>query len=270
MPNQDRPNGWTERMQPVTHDYDHTTPTITRQPQGAAQDQGQASGAPAPNVAHAGGQMPQGQPNMTKGEKYWYDECMKARQMYDRVAPLAPYVDVIAYLDSNPEAVQVVMDHMNRTSQQGTYVPDPYANVPATRNTPAPQNNQPTVNRGSMNESEMRDRLYQANMEIIKQRGIPADEADRYIQFLMNPGNLQPDELFDMYATLQNKRSGNQPASNVVPQNQQGNGSPPAAARKGEVPPMSIAGINGENSDPRNENKQETGSSRIMMDANLL
>ena len=280
MSNDVRPEGWTDRMQPLPKDVgpapvyggDHGRMGDANQAAGQTVGQGQKS----PQGASQTGTNRD--PNeMTSGEKYWYDECMKSRKLYEQVAPLAPYVDVVNYLDSNPEAVELVVNHMQVKSQNQQFIDSQPKNSTYDTNV-GPRSNMPVNqqnNAGGMQSmnNDVAAQLRERHMDLIKERGIPADEADRYIQFLINPGSLEPSELFDMYATLRNGR-GNPVRSNGQPQNQnpnvqKDNRSSSYKEHPNEMPPMSVAGMNGGTTDPRKEQEVETKSrTRNVLDPN--
>lgn len=286
MSNQEHPEGWTERMQPLPNDQ---TPT----PQFGGVD-GSRMNAPAPQGGAPANTPPAGQPpvqtdpgdpttSMTQGEKYWYEQAMSSRELYSKVAPLAPFVDVITYLDANPAATELIMGHMRETSGQNPAGGEVNVNVDGQGNAGVQPNAGPsnvaTPQMGgnqSMN-SDMATELRKQHMEMLKKQGIPEHEADIYVQWLMNPGQLAPEDLFHMYKSLRAKNG--QPIGanpNPVPnQNQPAqHGSPQSPAATGavnpEIPPMSVAGMNGGTTDPRMEDEiKRRAQTRTYLDPNL-
>jgi hypothetical protein len=254
MTNQERPEGWTERMQPMD-DPNRSSVTTVAAPR--------ERGAQAPQ-APATEQPAQEQAEMTKGEAYWYAEALKSREAYQKVAPLAPYVDVIAYLDSNTDATRVLMEHMtnnNHGSQQGNEEMNNalHGNQQAPVQPVAPAGHQ-AQGVTSMNDT-LSQELKKQHMDLLKERGIPEYEADKYVQFLMNPDDLTPAELLDIYSGLRQSRGDPLISNGVVPQpttpqtteqpQAQSGQMPAPEARQSELPPMSVAGINGATEDPQ-------------------
>jgi len=281
MTNEGRPEGWTENMS-APNDKRANTPEIGGKfhpklnPQGAqatAEPTGQAAG---PNATPEGNQPTQG-----KGEKYWYDECMKARKQYETVAPLAPYVDVISYLDSNPQAVSLVMGHMkeaNPTVITENSDLDLAVNGPTTPVNAAVGGAEPQQPAGGLANADIANELRKQHADYIRDNGIPEHEADQYIKFLMSPGELKPNELFEMYSGLRESR-GEPISKNQMPNNNQPNPQPVTSNVAGpigqptEMPPMSVAGMSGieEANDPNKED-EITARARVrtILDPNMM
>lgn len=271
MSNQERPEGWTERMQPLPNE-NVPTPEFgghggQRMAPQATQDPAHGQAPTQTEDAPQGGAQGDPTEGMGSGERYWYDQAMQARENFQKVAPLAPYVDVITYLDANPAATQLVMEHM-RGETPGN-VPPENANP-----SPADQHGATTPNMGSNNtyqdqrntgagnsvSPDMASQLKAQHMEMLKTQGVPAHEADKYVQWLMNPGSLEPDDLFHMYKSLREKNNepvgqNNVPNQEQTPQSGQSQTPPATAGNQPEMPPMSVAGMNGGTTDPHSESE---------------
>lgn len=285
MINQERPEGWTDRMQPLPnenvptpefggHDGQRMAPQGTQAPAQAP------VATPDPNAPQEGAQ---GAPTdgMGSGERYWYEQAMKSREEFQKVAPLAPYVDVISYLDANPQATQLVMEHM-RGETPGQIPPENVTPEPVNQHgvtTPnMGSNNTHQVQRNAgANESmspDMASRLKAQHMDMLKEKGIPPHEADKYVQWLMNPGNLEPADLLHMYQSLREKQGEPVGQNNVPNQNQttqpgQSQPSPATAGNQPEMPPMSVAGMNGGTTDPHREAEiRQRAHTRNVLDPN--
>lgn len=285
MSSQERPEGWTDRMQPLNQD-------AVADPRGPAPEFGGAGGprmaAPqgagdgAPTGTPPQNQSPQGgaqEPQMTQGERYWYDQCMEARSQLRDVAPLLPYIDVINYMDANPDSVALVRQHMvdnlNGVGPNNN-LPNPNAGdntgVHQNVNTPARQQNGTYngVSNQQNSNADFRKALEDANMEFLKKNGIPDHEADMYINFLMNPGDLKPEQLFNMFKVAR----GQQPTN--YNQNTPNNSQQPAPVSQTPAPNAapsegfnaSVAGMNG-GVDPV-EVDRRVNEGRNVLDANTI
>lgn len=291
MSNQERPNGWTDRMQPLNTDIAPGVRDEAPEFGGAtgkrmASPQGGGDGAPASTPPSGqGGAQGQGEGQqgreMTAGEKYWYEQCMEARNQYKQVAPLAPYVDVISYLDANPDAVELVTRHMKETIDSNNgYLPDPNAGdntgVHQNQRVAAPMHSNQQNQRGNLDRSNSQfvDQVRDANMDFLKKNGIPEHEADQYIQFLINPGELEPQQLFNMYRVAKGQapitENPNQPTNNTQ-QPKANNQQPPReqGSPAGNMPPMSVASMNGGTVDPREETTPRNEPRQVLDPNNL-
>lgn len=289
MSNQERPDGWTDRMLPLETDLvggREVTPEFGGaggQRMGAPANAGVVAPTDTPPAGNASQGSPQeGQANMSQGEQYWYDQCMEARSKLSDVAPLVPYIDVISYLDANPDATKLVMEHMsNGINDPNSNLPDPNAGdntgIHQNMRTPVPQHGQNGsyggVNNLEQSKGKFEENLRTANMDYLKKNGIPEHEADKYIQWLMNPGDLTPDQLFGMYRTAQGgppaTPNTNQPTNNneqPLANNQQ---PPSPMGTPADGMAMSVAGMNGGTVDPRDEaNEQRHVANNNMLDPN--
>jgi len=214
--------------------------------------------------------------NMSKAERYWHDECIKAREDYAKVAPLAPYIDVIAYLDANADATKLVMEHMG-----GSHVGNQSANNEIdnamNENLGTSYN---TQGRQSIQDRDMKtmggqvaDALRKQHMDLLKERGIPEDEADRYVKFLINPGDLTPEEMFGMYSSLRDKRGEPISSNPTNPDNpgQKSDKEPAKSNGQPELPPASIVGMSGDSDSPESDQGRVSQSRyTTMLDPNNL
>ena len=286
MTNQERPEGWTDRMQPLPEDR---TPapefggTGGQRMAPAAPEGGQPNPNPQVPTQPQGGAQGKPEDNMTQGERYWYDQTMESRRLYSQVAPLAPFVDVITYLDANPQATELIMNHMRESSGGIPAGGDVNVNVNGQGNAGIqPNAGNPNVATPSMSgnnnmNADMAKQLRDQHMAMLKEQGIQEHEADQYVQWLMNPGQLEPTDLFHMYKSLRANQGqpvgvnpNHVPNQNPNPQN----GTPQMPVANGavnpEMPPMSVAGMNGGTADPRKEDEiNKRARTRTYLDPNL-
>lgn len=206
-------------------------------------------------------------PQMSEAEQHWFDKSAKLEAENARLSMLAPYAEVIGYLEANPDAVNLVLGHMKGVpADEKTYSNDFERDFDEAAEAGQPPvqpaaNPRPVANQ---NMAEVKIKLREQYDAILKEKGVPEHEKDRFIQFLMAPDDLKPEELYEMFANLQNNRKS-------ASQSQTDNTSQALPKANAEVPPMSVAGINGGTSDPRTDADAEARSkARIMIDPNNL
>ena len=125
---------------------------------------------------------------------------------------------------------------------------------------PTPQAPASTVNKAQQQLAE--------NMnEYLLREGIPEHEKDKFLQFMINPGELKPEELYAMHKQLEASRSGG-----VAPIEAPTGEAPPAREiTPPNVAPPSVAGMSGTTEDPKQMAEVDAiMRSRSVMDPNNL
>jgi len=211
------------------------------------------------------------QGGMTVQEKYWHDKYQALRTEYDRIEPMLQYTDIMGYLDANPPAVALLMNHMkeNNPNIQEFH---PEVNEAIHNNQPTPPNYGADQGGHHMGQPhrpsnvQVRERLRAEYDDFMRENGIPADEVDRYIDFMMNPDKMSREELFEMYRTVRNSRGEPIRTSEANPNNNPNQAQGQEAPKQGpssEMPPMGIAGMSGGPQTNANEEEQINARARV-------